>query len=379
MADSAIALLRDLVAIDSVNPSLVEGGAGEREIASRVLDEMRSFGMDAELMEVAPGRFNAVGLLEGRIAGRSLMMCGHIDTVGVAGMKAPFDPAHRDGRVYGRGSQDMKGGVAAMIDCARKIALSGGLKAGRIIIAAVADEEYASIGAEALVKKWKADAAVITEPTDLVIGIGHRGFSWVEVETAGRAAHGSRPRDGRDAILRMGRVLSRLESLDRHLQSRPAHPLLGTPSLHASLISGGREMSTYPDRCALHLERRTVVGESETVALEEVEEILASLKKEDEEFEASAKLLFDRRPYETPAPSDLPRELESAVSRIGRVTRREGMTFWTDAAVLGAAGIPSVIFGPGGEGLHSTEEYVRADEVIFCRDALVELARAYCG
>jgi acetylornithine deacetylase len=138
-------------------------------------------------------------------------------------------------------------------------------------------------------------------------------------------------------------------------------------------------MSTYPDRCTLHLERRTVVGESETVALDEVEEILSTLKKEDEEFEAVAKLLFDRRPYETPIEDDLPRELESATSRLGLATRREGMTFWTDAAVLGAAGIPSVIFGPGGEGLHSIEEYVRADEVLFCRDALVELARAYCG
>ncbi|HEY7545897.1 MAG TPA: M20/M25/M40 family metallo-hydrolase, partial [Blastocatellia bacterium] len=288
MTDTTIKFLRDLVAIDSVNPSLVEGGAGEREIASRVVDEMRSFSMDAEMREISPDRFNAVGVLEGRASGRSLMMCGHIDTVGVAGMKAPFDPAERDGRIYGRGSQDMKGGVAAMIDAARKIAQSGGLKAGRIIIAAVADEEYKSIGAEALVKEWKADAAVITEPTDLVIGIGHRGFSWVEVETLGRAAHGSRPRDGRDAILRMGRVLARLESLDRHLQSRPAHPLLGTGSLHASLIGGGREMSTYPDRCTLHLERRTVVGESETVALDEVEEILSTLKKEDEEFEAVA-------------------------------------------------------------------------------------------
>ncbi len=167
-------------------------------------------------------------MLEGRAPGRSLMFCGHTDTVGVSGMTRPFAPEIRDGRLYGRGAQDMKGGVAAMIGAVRRIVESGGLARGRVIVAAVVDEEHASIGADALVSTWRADAAVVTEPTGLDVAVAHKGFQWIALETRGRAAHGSRPLEGRDAILRMGRVLARLESLDRRLQQGPSHPLLGT-------------------------------------------------------------------------------------------------------------------------------------------------------
>ncbi len=376
--NQTIKFLCELIAINSVNPSLVPGGAGEKEIARAIATEMRSVGLDVEVTEVTRGRPNVIGLLEGRAAGRSLMFCGHIDTVGVEGMSSPFDPIERDGKLYGRGAGDMKGGVAAMIEAARSLANSGGVKAGRLIVAAVADEEYASIGAEYLVGKWHADAAIVTEPTDLVVATGHKGFSWVEITTAGRAAHGSRPLEGRDAILRMGRVLSRLETLDQQLQSRTPHPVLGTPSLHGSLIEGGRELSTYPDRCVLQMERRTITGEPVDVALQEVEEILAALRNEDSNFTGNARLTFRRPPYETPLEHELPRLVESAVRSSGRKANRGGMTYWTDAAILGQAGIPSVIFGPGGGGYHGLEEYVRIDEVLICRDALAEVARTFC-
>jgi acetylornithine deacetylase len=378
MSDPAIRLLRDLIAIDSVNPSLVPGGAGEAAMASAVAAELRSAGLDVEMEEASPGRPNVVGVLEGRAPGRALMLCGHLDTVGVAGMKAPFDPVEREGRVYGRGAQDMKGGLAAMMDAARSLASSGGLAKGRLLVAAVADEEYGSVGAESLVKRWRAEGAVVGEPTDLTIAVGHKGFSWVEVTTLGRAAHGSRPKEGRDAIFRMGRVLSRLETLDRDLQSRPPHPILGTASLHASFVRGGRELSTYPDRCTLEMERRTVTGETEDGVLTEVESLLAALRSEDPEFEASVRVTFSRHPYETPAGHELPGLLEASLRRLGRGASRAGMTFWTDAAILGHSGTPSVVFGPGGEGLHSLEEYVRVDEVLACRDALAEVARRFC-
>jgi acetylornithine deacetylase len=379
MPDPTIELLRGLVTIDSVNPSLVLGGAGEKEIAGLVAAEMRAIGMDVDVTDAAPERPNVVGVLEGPVPGPSLMFCGHLDTVGVAGMESPFDPIEGDGKLYGRGSGDMKGGVAAMIGAARALILSGGLKAGRLIVAAVVDEEYESIGAEALVKNWRADAAVVTEPTDLVVSVGHKGFSWVEIATEGRAAHGSRPTEGRDAILRMGRVLSHLEALDRTLQSRPPHPVLGNPSLHASLIEGGRELSTYPDRCALKMERRTITNESEHIALDEVEQILAALVQEDPEFRGSAQLMFSRLPYETPLGHHLPQMLESALAHIGRASKRAGMTYWTDAAILGQAGIPSVIFGPGGAGYHGIEEFVRIEEVLACRDVLAKLAEDFCS
>jgi acetylornithine deacetylase len=382
MTDPVVALLRDLVAIDSVNPSLVPGAAGELAMARRVADEMRASGLTVEVYEASPGRPNVVGTLEGRAPGRALMLCGHTDTVGVAGMTRPFDPDVRDGRLYGRGAQDMKGGVAAMLSAARTLANGGGLPAGRLMVAAVVDEEHASLGADALVATLRhtgrrADGAVVTEPTGLDVAVAHKGFQWVSVETRGRAAHGSRPRDGRDAILRMGRVLAELEALDRRLQSGPPHPLLGTASLHASLIHGGRELSSYPDRAWLEFERRTLPGEPATAAHAEVSAILDALRAADPEFDADAKASFGRDAYEIDPTSTLPYDLVRAATGAGMAPRVTGMTFWTDAAILGDAGIPSVLFGPGGAGLHSTEEYVIVEDVCRCRDALVELARAF--
>lgn len=375
--DSVLTLLRELVAIDSVNPSLVPGAAGEGQIAEAIAAHMRRIGLDVELQQAAPGRPNVIGVLDGRGYGRSLMFCGHIDTVGVAGMAAPFDPQVRDGRLYGRGAQDMKGGVAAMIDAARAVA-DGGLKKGRLIVAAVVDEEFASLGADALAAAWSADAAVVTEPTDLQVAIGHKGFAWLDVETVGRAAHGSRPKDGRDAILRMGRVLNRLEALDRTLQARPPHPLMGTGSLHASIIAGGRELSSYPDRCRLQMERRTVGGETGATARDEVLEIIRTLQREDPELDADVTLTFARPAYEIAPDHPLPVALVAAARAAGCATATAGMSFWTDAAVLAAAGVPSVLFGPGGAGLHSIEEFVTISDVVACRDALTRLAREWC-
>ena len=266
-----------------------------------------------------------------------------------------------------------------MLGAARTVAEGGGLAAGRLIVAAVVDEEHASLGADALVATHRADAAVVTEPTGLDVAVAHKGFQWVSVETRGRAAHGSRPSDGRDAILRMGRVLAALETLDRHLQNGSSHPLLGSASLHASLIHGGRELSSYPDRAWLEFERRTLPGEPATVAYEEMTAILDMLRAADHEFEGDAKAVFGRDAYEIDPASTLPAALVKAATAAGVTPRLAGMTFWTDAAILGGAGIPSVLFGPGGAGLHSTEEYVIVEDVCRCRDALVNLARAFTG
>lgn len=381
MPDSTIDLLRHLIAIDSVNPSLTPGADGEAEIGSFIAKELRTSGMDVEVQPVANGRANIIGVVEGTQKGRTLMLCGHMDTVGVAGMKSPFDPVHKDGRIYGRGSQDMKGGLAAMIAAATHFASTGGLRSGRLVLAAVIDEEYGSIGAEALVTKVKANAAVVGEPTDMKIALGHKGFEWVEVTTEGIAAHGSRPADGRDAIMRMGRILSRLEKLDRELQARPSHPIHGTASLHASIINGGRELSTYPDRCVLQLERRTIEGEPIKCGHAEVESIIEHLRKEDAEFAASARYLFSRPPYLTPSTTgdELTKAISATLSRKGVQPTTGGMSYWTDAAILGGARIPSVVFGPGGAGLHSICEYVLADDVLTCRDALIELASGFCS
>ena len=377
--DPAIRFLRELVSINSVNPRLVPGAVGESLIANAIAREMRAAGLTVEITEVAPNRPNVVGVVRGPRPGPRLMYCGHMDTVGVEGMRDPFTPTERDGLLFGRGAQDMKGGVVAMIDAARTVVATGGLSAGELIVAAVIDEEHESLGAEALVSRWRADSAVVIEPTDLAVAVAHKGFEWVEVTVEGRAAHGSRPTEGRDAILIMGRVLAGLEALNAKLQRSAGHPLLGSPSLHASLIAGGQELSSYPERCTLRMERRTLPGEEPRVALHEVEQILEDFRKRDADFRAAAQWLFGRQPYEIEGGNPLLDVLEAMLMRLGRQAVRVGLTFWTDAAILGEAGIPTLIFGPGGSGLHSTVEFVRLDEVIACRDALVEVARGYCG
>ena len=376
--DPAIRLLRDLVAINSVNPTLVPGAPGEAAIADFLAGEMRNSGLDVAIEPAAAGRPNVVGVVEGRGKGRTLMLCGHTDTVGVAGMHDPFTPVERDGRLYGRGAQDMKGGVAAMVSAAARAAARS-LPAGRLIVAAVVDEEHSSIGADALVKTWTADAAIVTEPTDLAIAIGHKGFAWVDVTVEGRAAHGSRPKEGQDAILRLGRVLARLEMLDSTLQARPPHPLVGTGSLHASFITGGHELSSYPDRATLQLERRILPSEPESTAIDEVRAILDAIRHDDPTFRATAEAMFSRPAYEVPRDHELPRALAEAATRAGVPPQITGASFWTDAAVLGHAGIPSILFGPGGAGLHSTEEYVNVADVIACRDALIQLVELWIG
>jgi acetylornithine deacetylase len=368
-------LLRDLVAADSVNPSLVPGAAGEGAAAEVCRAALARLGLDVVVQSVQPGRPNVIGMIEGRARGPSLMFCGHLDTVGVDGMVDPFVPRVEDGRLYGRGAQDMKSGIAAMVAAAAM--LSSEWTRGRLIVAGVVDEEYESVGAEALVREWQADAAIVTEPTDLRLVVAHKGFAWIDIVTRGRAAHGSRPDDGRDAILRMGRVLGALERLDREVQGRTKIDLQGTGSLHASIINGGRELSSYPDRCELQMERRTVSGETGRTVLAEVEAILAQLKADDPEFEASATLATNRSSYALDRSHRLPTMMSAIIDGAGRSGEPAGMSFWTDAAILGDAGIPAVLFGPGGAGLHSLTEYVNLDSVYMCRDILVETARRW--
>jgi acetylornithine deacetylase len=367
---SILRLASDLVAIDSVNPSLVLGGAGEAGIADFIARWLRRAGFDVEVDDVAPGRPNVIGIADGRGAGPTRILCGHTDTVGIEDMTAPFDPVVRDGRLYGRGSQDMKGGLAAMMTAAAAWLASDRRGAGRVIVAAVADEEYASLGADALAARWHADEGVITEPTDLAIGVAHKGFSCAEIVVHGRAAHGSRPGDGKDAIMAMGRVLHRLERLDGLLQSGPSHALLGAASLHAGRIYGGTELSVYPSRAVLEMERRTLPGEPVDVAVRELRAIASEIATGDPEFRADVRLLLARPAYETPVDAAVIGRLASAVgARLGE-PRIEGISFWTDAAILGAAGTPTVLFGPRGAGLHSHEEYVLVEDLAACLDVL---------
>jgi acetylornithine deacetylase len=266
-----------------------------------------------------------------------------------------------------------------MIHAVESVLHANGLPSGRLIVAAVADEEYASAGAEALVARMHADAAVITEPTDLAVGVAHKGFSAAEIVTHGRAAHGSRPAEGRDAILRMGRVLAKLDAQNARLQAQPPHPLLGTGSLHASWIEGGGELSSYPASCRLQYERRTLPGEPLTVAEDDLRGIVDELAAADPEVSADIRLLLARPPYAIDPSHPLAVAMLRACERAGYPARPEGLSFWTDAAILGGRGIATVLFGPGGAGLHGPLEYVSVDHVVRCRDILVDVVGAWCG
>jgi acetylornithine deacetylase len=354
-----------LVRIDSVNPDLVPGGAGEAEIAAFVAGWLRHAGLEVEIDEPAPGRPNVIGIARGTGGGRSLMLNAHMDTVGTEGMATPFEPAVRDGRLYGRGAYDMKASLAACMTAAAAVAKEG--LAGDVIVTAVADEEFASIGTQGVLARLTADAAIVTEPTSLRVCVAHRGFVWAELEAAGRAAHGSRPREGIDAITRMAPVLQRLADLQRELDAREPHPLVGPPSIHASLIEGGQELSSYPARCLLSVERRTNPGET----LEQVERELQAVAGDDAEL----RMGLVRQPFEVPQDA----YIVTAVHRAAGQPEIYGDTPWMDAALTQAAGIPTVVFGPHGEGAHAVEEWVDLESVERCAAALAAAAREICA
>jgi acetylornithine deacetylase len=367
-----------LVAIDSVNPELVPGGAGESEVAGFVAGWLERAGLEVAIEEAASGRPNVIAVARGSGGGRSLMLNAHMDTVGVAGMDAPFSARVDNGRLYGRGAYDMKASLAAiMLTGAR--ARGRGLR-GDVIVTAVADEEVASVGTEAVARELSADAAIVAEPTELSVAVAHRGFVWLEVETSGRAAHGSRPDLGVDAIAKMGRVLVELAEIDRSLRAAPSHRLLASGSLHASLIQGGQELSTYPDRCLLQAERRTIPGETPDAVAGELRAVIERAAAEDPDLRADVRIEFVRDPFEVAEDAPVVEAVRRhAAAVVGAEPAVVGVPFWTDAALLAAAGIPTVVFGPAGEGAHADVEWVDLESAERCSEIYLAVAEELCG
>ena len=365
-------LTAELVEIDSVNPDLITGAAGEGEMASFVARWLDEAGLEVEVVDAARGRPSVVGVARGTGDGHSLMLNAHTDTVGVEGMERPFEPRVEDGRLHGRGAYDMKGSLAAIMLAGREAA-RGGLR-GDVIVTAVADEEAGSAGTEAVLRRFRADAAIVAEPTELRVGVAHKGFVALEIETLGRAAHGSRPDLGVDAIAKMGQVLVATEALDRALRRRPTHGILGSGSVHASVISGGQEYSSYPERCLLRAERRTVPGETAAQVEDELRTLLAQFAELDADFHGSVRTAFAREPFEVAAEEPL---VELVVRHAG--AELTGLPFWADSALLAAAGIPTVLFGPAGEGAHATVEWVDLASLERCLDVYVAVAAELCA
>src|SRR4051794_35871807 len=367
MTEGLVELIHALVAIDSVNPSLVPGGAGEGDAAAAVVAWAAAAGLETELLEATPGRPSVVIRARGTGAGRTLLLCGHLETVTTEGMADPGPRVDGD-RFHGRGAYDMKAGVAAALVACREAAALG--LRGDVVVAAVADEEHASLGVQEVLAAVGADAAIVTEPTELELVVAHRGFVWAEIEVTGRAAHGSRPQLGVDAIVKAGPVLTAIGALDAALGAR-THPLLGRGSVHASTIRGGEELSSYPARCTIGLERRTLPGE--TIA--DVEAEVAALAGD-----AEHRTLLVREPFEVAADAELVGIVrEAAALATGRTPPIGGASYWADAAFIAAAGIPTVMFGPGGEGAHAAEEGVSIADTEAVTRTLVAAALRICA
>jgi acetylornithine deacetylase len=370
-------LLARLVAIDSVNPALVPGGAGEAEIAAFVAAWLSEHGLEVTVDEPIPGRPSVVGVARGTGGGRSLMLNAHLDTVTVDGMDRPHEAVVRDGRLYARGAYDMKGGLAAIM-VAGAAATREGL-GGDVIVTAVADEEHSSEGVQSVLRRWHADACIVTEPTHLRACVAHRGFVWAQLETRGRAAHGSRPDLGVDAIAGMAPALAGIGALQRRLEARP-HPLLGAASLHASLIAGGQELSSYPERCVLDIERRTLPGESAQDVERELQELLALASAADPRLATELRMGLVREPFEVDPSADIVTAVRAAATgTLGTEPEIVGHSAWMDAAFLSAAGIPTVVFGPTGEGAHAVEEHVELESVEQVAEIVTETARRFCA
>ena len=375
-AGDALALLRLLVREDSRNRALAADGPGEGPVARRLAAVLEAWGLDVELQEVLPGRPNVIARTAAAREGRGpvLMLNGHLDVVGVEGMAhPPFDATERDGRLYGRGSADMKGGIAAM--CAATARALRHRPDLAVVVAAVIDEEWESEGTRALVARGvRADAAIVTEPTRLAIAPAHRGFAWLTLTVRGRAAHGSRYDIGVDAIRGAALVLAELDRHERDTLVGRTHALLGHASLHASLIEGGIGMSTYPDRCVVRIERRTVPGESAALAVREAEEACARVRAARPELDAAVTLDFAQPPSDVATDAPIVRALARAIEQTGESPRIEGLSAWTDAAILNEAGIPAVCYGPGDIALaHAAEEWVPVEEVRRAAEVLTRL------
>ncbi|QOT19873.1 ArgE/DapE family deacylase [Paenarthrobacter sp. YJN-5] len=372
-------LLKELVRIDSVNPGVVTGASGETAIADYTTAWLEDHDFRVTRLESVPGRPSIVGVAPGTGGGKSLMFNGHLDTVTLAGYDGdPLHPRVEDGKMFGRGTFDMKAGIAAIMVAAATAATQP--HRGDIIVALVADEEFASAGTEEVLQHFTADAAIIAEPTHEDVVITHRGFAWFDITIHGTAAHGSRPDLGIDAIAKAGRFLTGLDELTRKLAAGPQHPTLKTGNIHASLIRGGEEISSYPAECTISLERRTIPGENADTVEAELREILDSIAASDPDFSYTITRGLERKPFEvSPEEPIVQTLLNAARNTTGRKPALRGEPFWTDAALLLEAGIPGLLFGVDGGGAHAATEWIELDSLHRVTTVLTQTTVDYCN
>jgi acetylornithine deacetylase len=370
-----VSLLSRLVGISSINSTL-SNGPGEGELAEFVLNYLQKLNLAAEIQTIAPGRANVIAVLPGNRRESSLLLNSHLDTVGVDGMIHPFTLKQEDDKLYGRGTYDMKGSIAVMLLLADHFSTHP--PPLDILLTFVADEEDLSAGMEHLVNNWLSDfsprpsGAIFLEPTEEEIGVCHKGFNWYELEVIGKAAHGSRPEQGIDAILPLRSVLDELSRIQAELLKREPDPLLGYGSLHSSIIEGGTELSVIPSQSRLRWERRTLPGESQQQLNLELQRVVQAAKNHPGNHEVKARELFVRLAHRVPDDAKILSHLQKASPQSGKV----GLSFWADSALGAQAGIPSVLFGPIGHGAHAVDEWVSLKSLVRVYEVLKTLIKS---
>lgn len=384
-------LLKDLIAIPSVNP-MGRDVSGPEFYEGKVTDYLKAYlsrlNVPFEVVEVAPGRANVLARLDAPGSARTVLLDAHQDTVPVDGMTIPpFEPTERDGRVYGRGSCDVKGGLAAMLAAFTRLATDRPAGMPNVVLSCSCDEEATSLGINHLVGSWtgtapayslcpqRPDAAIVAEPTELDIVVAHRGATRWKLQTVGRACHSSRPSEGINAIYRMMKVVDSLEQFAAWLPgSRPAHPLCGPATLSVGLISGGSSVNVVPDSCVIEIDRRVIPGEENMSVQTEIVEYLRARH----DFE-----ILHGTPYCTsPALGDdlngaLARQLSDAISAVVGPRKIIGVPFGTHASRLARIGIPSVVFGPGNIAqAHTKDEWIAINQLRQAADIYYRFCRA---
>ncbi|HYY11402.1 MAG TPA: M20/M25/M40 family metallo-hydrolase [Kineosporiaceae bacterium] len=383
VARAAVGLAVELVRIDSVNPALVPGAAGEAEIVAHLARRLDAQGFDVEVVQAAR-RPSLLARRPGTGHGRAVLLNGHVDTVGVEGMPEPFAGRVDGDRLLGRGACDMKGGVAGLVAAAEAVAARG--VAGDVLLALVADEEHGSLGTDAVLAHLGGrlpDACIVGEPTGLDLAAAHRGYALVDVTLTGRAAHSSQPELGVNAVTHLGRLLAAVEARGAELAGARTHPLLGSGSLQATTASGGSSAFVVPESAHALVERRTLPGERAADALGEVERILTGLRERDPSVHAVAVLGLAREAWQhdpsSPAGGRLTRELTAALEAHGHTPDSVGLPYWMESALWQGAGVPTIVCGPGGGGLHAADEWVDLDQVRRYASALVDTLTAFCA
>lgn len=362
---SVVQTLSDLVSIPSVNPAY-EGGVSEAGVCAYVREFFARRGIATWEQEVLPGRPNLIARLPGRNSKRRVILEAHTDTASARGMGIPaFEPRISDGRLYGRGACDTKGGLAAMMHAVASLKEEGLIPPCEVWLAAVADEEFSFRGVVTLCEGLHADAAIVAEPTELRAVIASKGVLRWRIAVRGKAAHSSKPHLGVNAITHMARVLLALEGDHRKLAEKP-HPLLGPATCNVGLIHGGVQVNAVPDSCVIEVDRRLLPGETVQAVLAGYQSMLDGLAAQHPLLDATMEtpMLVDEA-METPRESPLASLASRWLRGMGLDDALFGVPFGSDASKLSRAGIPSLIFGPGSiDRAHAPVEYVEIDQVL---------------